>query len=98
MRQELPTPSLPRDPFGFRQAAKPRDIARQPKRHLGLDERLAVFRLARDRGTPVELIAAAFGCSVGTVLKIANLAVSEVTELSAAVQTIKPTTDGEAVR
>ena len=66
---------------------------RMAKPHLSLHERLAVFSAVRTRGSSPESVAAAFGVSLATVLRVVNLAVSE--EFDGSLM-IKPTSDGDA--
>ena len=63
--------------------------ARPVKRALDLSERVAIFKAVRDRGSSPESLAAAFRCSVATVLKISNLVISELED----VPVIRPTSD-----
>ena len=64
----------------------------QPKRQLDVAERRAIFTAVNLRGSQPELLAAAFKCSLGTILRIVNCAVSEIGDVPAT----RPTTDGDA--
>ena len=66
---------------------------RMAKPHLTLPERLAVYSAVRVRGSSPEAVAAAFRVSLGTVLRITNLAISE--EFDGTLM-VRPTTDRDA--
>ena len=77
---------------GLRFSLKP-PAPKPVKRHLDIAERRAIYSAVVNRGQRPELLAVAFGVSIGTVLRLCNHVVSE--DFSASL-IIRPTSDSDA--